>query len=130
MDPAIPRAANRIQEKPCGKLQKLRTAEGRNLVPEERAGILPPLLRGGIKVEVLDALGIEMDFAMLLARKPFEQFGESACRGGDRQRVKRRRGATQGIRGAYASGCRVASAYCAERAIWGKRNRMPRRSHR
>jgi len=58
----------------------LRTGKGRNLVPEERAGILPPLLRGGIKVEVLDALGIEMDFAMLLAREPFEQFGERAFR--------------------------------------------------
>ncbi len=80
MDPAIPRAANRIQAKPCGKLQKLRTAEGRNLVPEERAGILPPLLRGGIKVEVLGALGVEMDFTMHPAREPFEQFGERAFR--------------------------------------------------
>jgi len=80
MDPAIPRAADRIQAKPRGKLQKLRAGKGRNLVPEERAGILRPLLRGRIKVEVLDAPGVEMDFTMHPAREPFEQFGERAFR--------------------------------------------------
>ena len=78
-DPAIPGAADRIQEKPGDKLQEMRTGDGRNFVPDDRPGVLrasDSRLIGG--EEALHALGIKMNFAMLFAREAFQQFGKRA----------------------------------------------------
>ena len=72
MDPAIPRAADRIQEKPGEELQGMRTGNGRNFMPDDRAGFLPVSNAWLIEGKVFNALGIEMNLAMLFARKAFQ----------------------------------------------------------
>lgn len=68
VDPAIPSAAKRIQEKPREELQELRPGNRRNLVPDNRASSAAS--GGTIKRKIFNALRIEMDFTLLVARKP------------------------------------------------------------
>ncbi len=80
MDPAIPRAADGIQEKPGEKLQEMRTRDGRNIVPDDRPGVLGECNTWLRKRKVFNALGIEMNLATLFAREAFQQFGKRALR--------------------------------------------------
>ena len=80
MNPAIPGAAQRIQEEPQKKLEQMRPREGRDRVPDDRAGCLSAGVRRPTKSQTFDALGIKMDFAMFFAGETFEQFGKSALR--------------------------------------------------
>ena len=52
------------------------TVDGRNFMPDDRAWVLCPRNTRLSQRKVLDALGIEMNFAMLAARETLEQFGE------------------------------------------------------
>jgi hypothetical protein len=54
--------------------------DGRNLVPNDPAGICRPHGRGAVECKVLDTLGVKMDLAMLVARETLEKFGESSLR--------------------------------------------------
>jgi hypothetical protein len=80
VDPAIPRAAEGIQEKPGEKFQKMGTGEGRNFMPEDGSGVLRASGAWLIQREALNALGIKMDLAMLFAGQAFQEFGESTLR--------------------------------------------------
>lgn len=80
VNPAIPGAAKRIEKKPPEKFQQVGPRDGRNLVPKDGAGIRRGRYAWLIEGQVLDALGIEMDFAMLLAREAFQHFGECTLR--------------------------------------------------
>ena len=80
MNPAIPGAADRIQENPGEKMQEMGTRDGRNFVPDDRPGVSRVTKAWLIEREALNALCIEMNFAMLFARKAFQQFGQSALR--------------------------------------------------
>jgi hypothetical protein len=81
-DQAIPGTAERIQEKPSDKLQEMGTGHGRNFVPEDCSGVLresnPWLTKRLAKREILNALGVEMNFAMVLAGEAFEKLGKGA----------------------------------------------------
>jgi hypothetical protein len=79
-DPAIPRAADGIQEKPGEELQEMGTGNGRNFMPDDRAGFLRVSNAWLIEGKIFNALGIEMNLAMLFAREAFQQFGERALR--------------------------------------------------
>jgi len=78
MGPAIPRTAERIQKKPGDKLQEMGAGDGRNFAPEDRSGLLRERDPRLSKREALNALGVEMNFAMVLAGETLEQFGERA----------------------------------------------------
>jgi len=80
MNPAIPSAAKRIEKQPPEKFQQVGPRNGRNLVPEDGAGIRRERCAWLIEGQVLDALSIEMDFTVLLAREAFQQFGEGTLR--------------------------------------------------
>jgi hypothetical protein len=80
VDPAIPRAADGIQEKPGEELQEMGTGNGRNSMPDDRAEFLRVSNTWLIEGKVFNALGIEMNLAMLFAREAFQQFGEGALR--------------------------------------------------
>ena len=80
MDPAIPREPDGIQEKPGEKLQEMRTGDGRNFMPDDRPGVLGVCDTWLRKRKVFNALGIEMNLAMLLAHEAFQQFGKRALR--------------------------------------------------
>jgi hypothetical protein len=80
VDPAIPRAADRIQEKPGEELQEMGTGNGRNSMPYDRAGFLRMCNTRFIEGKLCNALGIKMNFTMLVARKAFQQLGERALR--------------------------------------------------
>lgn len=56
------------------------TRDGTNLVPEDRAGFLRSTRGLTTQGEILDPLGVQMNFAMIVARQAFEQFGESPFR--------------------------------------------------
>src|SRR5713226_5041709 len=58
MNPAIPGAAQRIQEEPQEKLKQMRPREGRDLVPDDRAGCLSAGIRCPTESQAFDALGI------------------------------------------------------------------------
>jgi hypothetical protein len=79
-DPTIPYAADRIQEKPGEKLQEMGAGDGRNFMPDDRPGVLRVCDSRLSQRETLNALGIEMNLAMLFAREAFEQFGKRALR--------------------------------------------------
>lgn len=49
-------------------------------MPENARRIRGKYLRRGIQRQVFDALGIEMDFAVIVAREALEQFGKGALR--------------------------------------------------
>jgi hypothetical protein len=78
VDGAIPGAAKRVEKKPGNKLQEVGTRDGRNFVPEDGAGILRTGGDKRTKCEIVDALRVEMNFAMLSARETFKELGESA----------------------------------------------------
>ena len=80
MDPAIPRAADGIQEKPGEELQEIGTGDGWNSMPDDRTGFLRVSNAWLIEGKVFNALGIEMNLAMLFAREAFQQFGKRALR--------------------------------------------------
>jgi hypothetical protein len=77
-DPAIPGAADRIQEKPGEKLQEMGARDGRNSVPDDRPGVLRVCDSRLSQSKALNALGIQMNLAMLFTREAFEQFGKRA----------------------------------------------------
>ena len=56
------------------------TGDGRNLMPEDRAGVLCSHNARLSQRKALDALGVQMNLAMLVAREAFEQFGKRAFR--------------------------------------------------
>jgi hypothetical protein len=58
----------------------MRTWRGRNFVPENRAGSLSARDTGLIKGQILDALRVQMNFAMFRARQALQQFGEGTLR--------------------------------------------------
>jgi hypothetical protein len=80
VDPAIPRAADGIQKKPGEELQEMGAGNGRNFMPDDRAGFLLVSNTWLIEGKIFNALGIEMNLAMLFAREAFQQFGEGALR--------------------------------------------------
>jgi hypothetical protein len=79
-DQAIPGTAEGIQKKPSQKLQKMGARHGRNPVPDDYAEVLRAGNIRWSKREALDALGVEMNFAMLMAREALEEFGKGALR--------------------------------------------------
>ena len=56
------------------------TGDGTNFMPNDRAGVLRPRNTGMSQRKAFDALGVEMDFAMLVAGETFEQLGEGPLR--------------------------------------------------
>jgi hypothetical protein len=80
MGPAIPRAPDGIQKKPGEKLQEMGAGDGWNFMPDNQAGFLRVGNAWLIEGKVFNALGIEMNLAMLFAREAFQQFGEGALR--------------------------------------------------
>jgi len=78
MNPAIPRAENPIQQEPREKLQKMGTRDGRNLMPEDGAGIFWAWPGGLGQRKIFNALSIKMNFTMLVQREALQQFGKSA----------------------------------------------------
>jgi len=80
MDPQIPCARKRIQEQPGEESQEMGTGNGTNFMPDDRSGALRPRNAWVSQCKVFDALGIEMDFAMLVVCEALEQFGEGALR--------------------------------------------------
>jgi len=80
MDHAIPGTAERIQEEPGDKLEEVGAGHGRNPVPEDRSGLVRGSGTGLGKREALDMLGVEMNFAMVLAGEALEEFGKRALR--------------------------------------------------
>jgi hypothetical protein len=80
VDPAISCAADGIQEKPGEELQKMGTGNGGNFVPDDDAGVLRVCDAWWNQGETFNALGIEMNLAMFLARETFQQFGEGTFR--------------------------------------------------
>ena len=79
-EPAIPGAENGIQQKPGKELQEVRTGNGWNFMPNKDAGVRRVGGPGQSKREAFDALRVQMDFAMLIANKPFQQFGKGTLR--------------------------------------------------
>src|SRR6266852_1368125 len=77
-DPAIPRAAERIQEKPGDKLQEMGTGDGRDFMPDDRAGVLRACNTWRSKGKALNALGIQMNLAKVFAREALQHFGKRA----------------------------------------------------
>jgi hypothetical protein len=80
MDPAIPGAADGIQEKPGEKLQQVGTGNGRNFMPDDSPGVLWVCNAWLRKRKVFNALCIEMNRATLIASEAFQQFGKRALR--------------------------------------------------
>src|SRR5258708_28509252 len=58
----------------------MRTWRGRNFMPDDRPGVSRVTKAWLIEGKALNALGIEMNLAMLFARKAFQQFGKRALR--------------------------------------------------
>ncbi len=56
------------------------TGDGTNFMPNDRAGVLRPRNTGMSQRKAFDTLGVEMDFAMLVARETIKQFGEGTLR--------------------------------------------------
>jgi hypothetical protein len=56
------------------------TGDGRNFVPDDFAGVLRVGNRRLIQRQVSNALGIEMNLAMLFAREALQQLGKRAFR--------------------------------------------------
>jgi hypothetical protein len=54
--------------------------DGWNFMPDDRAGFLLVSNAWWIEGKVFNALGIEMNLAMLFAREAFQQFGKRALR--------------------------------------------------
>jgi hypothetical protein len=54
------------------------TGEGRNFMPDDRARASRLRNTRLSQLNVFDALGVEMNFAMLVTRKTLEQFGKRA----------------------------------------------------
>ncbi len=54
--------------------------DGRNLVPEDASRSGSENTAGMIDREILDAIRIEMNFAVVRVRKTLQQFGESSLR--------------------------------------------------
>lgn len=80
LDRAIPGAPQRIQKKPAEKLKEMRAGNRRNPVPEDdtrgfRTRRLDPDER-----QVFHTLGVQMDFAMVVAGETLELFGEGTLR--------------------------------------------------
>ena len=80
MDPAIPRAANRIQQEPGEKLEEMGTGDGWHFMPDDRSGVLRACNTWLGKRKVPNALGIEMNLAMLFAREALQQFRKGTLR--------------------------------------------------
>jgi hypothetical protein len=78
MDAAIPRAADRIQKKPREELQEMGTRNGRNLMPDNRAGFLRVSNTWLIEGKVLNTLCIKMNLTVIVAREAFQQLRERA----------------------------------------------------
>ena len=54
----------------------MRAGDGPNFMPNDRSGVLRPLSGQISQLKALNALGVEMNFAMLVARQTLKQFGE------------------------------------------------------
>jgi len=67
LEPAIPCARKRIQKKPGKELQEMGTGNGGNFMPEDRSGFVCAWDTCLIHEKVVDALGKEMNLAMLFA---------------------------------------------------------------
>jgi len=61
-------------------LEEMRTGERRDFVPNNRSGVLRACEAWWSKHKVFNALGIEMNLAMLVAGKAFQHFGKGAFR--------------------------------------------------
>jgi hypothetical protein len=79
-NPAIPRPANGIEEQPDEALEKMRTGNRRNFMPDD----CPEVVRTGntcsSQCKPLNVLGIKMNLTMLFARQALEQLGKRALR--------------------------------------------------
>jgi hypothetical protein len=80
VDQAIPRPAEGIEEEPRDELKEVGTWRGRDFVPEDRSRLLRDVDTRLSKREAFNALGVEMNFAMLMAGEALEQLGQSAFR--------------------------------------------------
>jgi hypothetical protein len=80
MNDPVPSAGEKILKKPSEKPQKLRAWDGWNLVPDKFGTKVGSLEFACAESQVLDALGIKMDFAVFALRKTLQQFGKCAFR--------------------------------------------------
>ncbi len=78
--PAIPCAADGIQKKPSEKSQEMGTRDGGNLMPDDSPGVWRGSNAWWSQRKILNALGKQMNLAMLFAREAFKQFGKGALR--------------------------------------------------
>jgi hypothetical protein len=77
---AIPSAVDLVQKNPREKLEEMRARDGRNFMPNDPAGICQALRRTASQRKICDALGVEMDFAMLVVRETLQHFSKRAFR--------------------------------------------------
>jgi len=80
LEPAIPRTRDRIQKKPGKESQEMGTGNGGDLMPEDRAGFLCAWDTWLSNGKTINALGVEMNLAMLFTREALQQFGKRALR--------------------------------------------------
>ena len=71
---AMPSAAGCVQKQPEQELHQMRSRNRGHLVPDNSAGFQRAGNSGRPESQVIDALRIEMDFAMVDAGEAFEQF--------------------------------------------------------
>jgi len=58
----------------------MRSRHGGNFVPEDASCSGRESTSGIVDREILDAIGVEMNLAVVRTRKTFQQFGESSLR--------------------------------------------------
>ena len=69
-----------VQTEPAKKLQHMRSGNRGDFVPEDSPGSGRGNTTGMIYSEVLNAIRVQMNFAVVCARKTFQQFGKSPLR--------------------------------------------------
>lgn len=61
-------------------MQEMKAGNGGNFMPDDRAGFLRAWDTRLNYGKAINALGVEMNLAMLVAREAFQQFGQRALR--------------------------------------------------
>ena len=69
-----------VEIKPANKLQQMRSPDERDFVPEDASGPGRENSAGMIDGKSLDAIRVKMNFAVVCARKTFQQFGKCSLR--------------------------------------------------
>ena len=71
-NPAIPRAANGIQEQPSKEVQQVESRDGRHAMPDNGAATGLDGSAWLLKDQILNPLRIKMNLAKIFLRKAFE----------------------------------------------------------